>query len=50
MARKAEMPRAYVCILEPILELREYLSMQSPKVRTARDLLLPRLISGQLTI
>ncbi len=37
-------------IVEPVLQQVKTLALQAPSLRTARDLLLPRLMSGELTV
>ena len=41
---------AFNAVVEPILEQCKTLALQSRSLRTARDLLLPRLMSGELTV
>jgi len=41
---------AFNAVVEPILEQCKTLALHSRKLRTARDLLLPRLMSGKLTV
>ena len=35
---------------EPLVDEREVLQLQNQKLKTARDLLLPRLMNGEITI
>ena len=42
--------RQYAENVEPMFEMIETLSEQNQKLRAARDLLLPRLMSGDLTV
>jgi len=46
----SEIMREFDEIVEPNFQLRQNLTRQNTKLRTARDLLLPRLMSGQLTV
>lgn len=41
---------AFNAVVEPVLQQVKTLALQSRKLRTARDLLLPRLMSGELTV
>lgn len=45
-----ELQRQYAAVTEPAFCLRENLATQNSKLRAARDLLLPRLMSGELTV
>lgn len=42
--------RAFRQLVEPLIDQREVLQCQNQKLRAARDLLLPRLMSGELKV
>jgi type I restriction enzyme, S subunit len=46
----AALQRAFREFTEPLIDQRELLQLQNEKLRTARDLLLPRLMSGEIAI
>jgi type I restriction enzyme S subunit len=42
--------RVFRDLVEPLIDQREILQLQNQKLRAARDLLLPRLMSGEITV
>ncbi len=47
---KATILKAYNDVAEPLLDQLHILGLQNQKLRAARDLLLPRLMSGEVVV
>ncbi len=50
LAPKPTIQRAFREFVEPLIDQREILQIENQKLRAARDLLLPRLMSGQIVV